>query len=80
LAKTISIVQEKKEKYQKAKSKIEELSEKLQKSEQKNKELFSKLTKEGNIIKQLKSSHKERIKELETENIRLKGMNKSFKT
>jgi hypothetical protein len=54
------------------------LTESLNQSDVKNKEIYSKLTKETSRIKELKKKHKEKLKELETENIRLKGLNKTM--
>jgi predicted nucleic acid-binding Zn-ribbon protein len=70
---------EKTNQIEKAEGKIEEQQEKIHKGKQREKELTSKLIKEKNKFKETTKSFNDQIKEIESENIKLKGSIKTMK-
>lgn len=73
------MLKEKSDQQEKSERKIEELNEKISSGKQREKELMSKYIKEKNTLKEVKESLNEQMKEIESENLRLKGTIKTMK-
>lgn len=67
------------DKHERTKHQLDQLTQQLEKAKQHADSLQVKLTRESDLLKETRESHKTRLKEIEAENMRLKGAAKAMK-
>lgn len=78
MAKTIEAAQRTRDKHERAKLNIEQLHEQLEQARRIADDLTLKLTRESDQHRLTRQSHKAKLSQLESENIRLKGVSRSM--